>query len=91
MNKRQVTITPSKRSIYIHSLHQRIRLVSTEDRPISKDQCLKRIGAAAYHMYIWRSKNDKAVQIFAASLQDIEKALALKKKVNVVSYLPKAH
>ena len=91
MNKRQVTIAPSKRSIYIHSSHQRIRLVSTEDRPISKDRCLKRISAAAYHTYIRRLKNDKAVQIFTASLQDIEKALAPKKKVNVVSYLPKAH
>jgi hypothetical protein len=91
MNKRQLTIALSKRSIYIHSSHQRIRLVSTEDRPISKDQCLKQIGAAAYHTYIRRSKNDKAVQIFAASLRDIEKALAPKKKVDVMSHLPKAH
>jgi hypothetical protein len=31
------------------------------------------------------------VQVFAASLRDIEKALALKKKVDVMSLLPKAH
>ncbi|KAG9184899.1 hypothetical protein G6011_06845, partial [Alternaria panax] len=91
MNKRQVTIAPSKKSIYIHSSHQRIRLISTEDRPIPKDLQLKRIGATAYYTYIRRSKNDKTVQIFAASLQDIEKALAPKKKVDVMSYLPKAH
>lgn len=91
MNKRQVTIAPSKKSIYIHSSHQRIRLISTEDRPIPKDLRLKRIGATAYYTYIRRSKNDKTVQIFAASLQDIEKALAPKKKVDVMSYLPKAH
>ena len=91
MNKRQVTIAPSKKSIYIHSSHQRIRLISTEDRPIPKDLRLKRIGATAYYTYIRRSRNDKTVQIFAASLQDIEKALAPKKKVDVMSYLPKAH
>ncbi|KAK1914177.1 hypothetical protein P3342_007423 [Pyrenophora teres f. teres] len=91
MNKRQVTIAPSKRSIYIHSSHQRIRLISTEDRPISKDRRLKQISAAAYCMYIRHSKNNKAVQVFAASLRDIEKALAPKKKVDVMSLLPKAH
>jgi transposase InsO family protein len=91
MNKRQVTIAPSKRSIYIHSTHQRIRLISTEDRPISKNQRLKRISAVAYYTYIRHLKKDKPVQIFAASLQDIEKALAPKKKVNVMPLLPKAH
>ena len=91
MNKRQVTIAPSKKSIYIHSSHQRIRLVSTEDRPILKDQRLKRISAVAYYTYIRHSRNDKAVQIFAASLRDIEKALAPKKKVDAMALLPKAH
>jgi hypothetical protein len=91
MNKRQVTIAPSKRSIYIHSSHQRIRLISTEDCPIPRNPNVKQINAAAYHSYIRRSKKDQSIQVFAASLKDIEKALALKKKVNVMSFLPKAH
>jgi predicted aspartyl protease len=61
MNKRQVTIAPSKRSIYIHSSHQRIRLISTEDRPIPRNLNVKQINAAAYHSYIRRSKKDQSI------------------------------
>jgi transposase InsO family protein/predicted aspartyl protease len=91
MNKRQVTIAPSKRSIYIHSSNQRIRLISTEDRPIPRDPSMKQINAAAYYTYLRRSKTDKSIRVFAASLNDIEKALAPKEKVDVTSLLPKAH
>jgi hypothetical protein len=91
MNKRQVTIAPSKRSIYIHSSHQRICLISTEDRPIPRDPSMKQINAAAYHSYIQRSKTDQSIQVFAVSLKDIEKALAPKKMVDVMSLLPEAH
>ena len=91
MNKRQVTIAPSKKSIYIHSSQQRLRLISTEDRPIPRNAMTRQINAAAYSSYLRRAKKDKTIQVFAASLKDIEKALAPRKKVNVLSLLPKAH
>ena len=83
MNKREVTIAPSKKSIYIRSTGQRLRFLSTEDRPIShRPGFVKQINAAAYSTWIRKHKTDKSVQVFAASLADIQKALEPKKKVD---------
>jgi hypothetical protein len=91
MNKRQVIITLAKRSIYIYLSQERIRLISTKNRPIPCDLSMRQINAAAYYSYLQRSKRDKSICVFSASLKDIEKALASKRKVDVISLLPKAH
>lgn len=61
MNKRKVTVAPSKKTIYIHSSGQRIRLVSTEDRPLKKSHQLKEITAVAYGSYLRRYKKDRTI------------------------------
>jgi hypothetical protein len=70
INKRQVTIAPSKRSIYIYIYfsHQRICLTSTKNCPIPWDPSIKQTNAAADHFYIQHSKADQSIQVFAASL-----------------------
>ena len=91
MNKRNVTISPKKNSIYIHSTGQRLHLLSTEDRPIHRDYKIREVSAAAYGTYLRANKKNKAVQVFAASLADIQKALEPKKKVDFEAMLPEEH
>ena len=91
MNKRKVTIAPSKSSIYIHSTGQRIRLVSTEERPLAR-QSLTQVNAAAFSTHLLESRrHPSTVQVFAASLADIQKALEPRKKVDFEALLPEAH
>ena len=52
INKRQVTITPSKKSIYIYLSSQRIRLISTKDRLILRNLNIRQISATAYYSYL---------------------------------------
>ena len=73
MDRLRVTIAPAKRSIYIHSTRQRIRLLSKEGEPVPilpSHQPLRQIGAAAYSLYLRASKENNTI-VFAALLVDI--------------------
>jgi len=82
-NKHNVTIAPAKKSIYIHSEGIRIRLHSKEGahppQPIVTE-----ISAVAMHKHIRDSQRKPgSVEIFAASMADIQKALAPKAKLTL--------
>lgn len=93
MDRLQVTIAPAKRSIYIHSTRQRIRLLSREGEPVPilrNHRPLYQIGAAAYSYHL-RALKENDTEVFAASLADIQKALEPKKRVDFRALLPEAH
>jgi hypothetical protein len=76
-NKHNLTIAPAKNSIYVYSETTCICLCSKEEEllPIPT---VHKISAAAMQKHIQASKKDKSVSIFAASMADIQKALAPK-------------
>ncbi|KAF2731299.1 hypothetical protein EJ04DRAFT_526222 [Polyplosphaeria fusca] len=78
MNRDQVTIAPAKKSIYLHALGIRIRSQEGKAHPLE----IREVGATEYQrlMKIAQQKKDanEAVTVFAASLADINKALAPK-------------
>jgi hypothetical protein len=76
MDRFDVTIAPAKKSIFIHGTQTRIRS-REEKRAIEK---LRFLNAAAYSTLIKRSKRDSSINLFAASLADIEKAFKKKSK-----------
>jgi hypothetical protein len=76
MDCSDVTIAPAKKSIFIHGTQTRIRSREGK-RAIEK---LRLLDAAAYSTLIKRSKKDSLVDLFAASLADIEKAVKTKSK-----------
>jgi hypothetical protein len=76
MDRIDVTIAPAKKSIFIHGTQTRIRS-QEEKRAIEK---LRLLDAATYSTLIKRSKKDSSINLFAASLADIEKALKKKSK-----------
>ena len=88
MNRNQVTIAPAKKSIYLHALGIRIRSQEGRAHPLE----IREVCATEFRrlMNIARRKKNQqeAVQIFAASLADINKALAPKPKVDVLSLVP---
>jgi hypothetical protein len=88
MDHQNVTIAPAKKSIYIHSKKFRVR--SQEGKTLWKPT--QRVSAATFAGLIRRAKASlEQVQIFAASLADINKALEPKKTVNVKALLPKQY
>jgi len=91
MDKRKVTIAPFKQSIYVHSTGQRIRLQARNGKPQQDGLRPREISAVAYVSWIQRSKTDSTVKVFAASMADIQKALAPKAKVDHEALVPEAH
>ena len=88
MDHQNVTIAPAKRSLFIHSRGIRVRC----DESIATRSATHQVSAATFAGLIRRSKDpEKRVQIFAASIADINKALAPKKAVDVRSLLPKQY
>jgi hypothetical protein len=82
-NKHNVTIAPAKKSIYIHSEGIRIRLRSKEGKS-PQQPMVQEISAVAMHKHIQDSqRNPGSVQIFTASMADIQKALAPKAKFSL--------
>jgi hypothetical protein len=89
MNRNKVTIAPAKKSIYLHALGIRIRSQEGKAHPLE----IREVGATEFQrlMNIARRKKQKpqeVVQIFAASLADVNKALAPKPNVDVLSLVP---
>ena len=84
MSRHHVTLAPAKKSIFIHSSHTRVR--SKEGRKPS--QATKPVSAAAYSSWLARSKKDRGIQVYSASMSDIQKALQRKKKADPREKLP---
>ena len=86
MDHQNVTIAPAKRSLFIHSRGIRVRC----DESVASRNVASQVSAATFAGLIKRSKDpEKRVQVFAASIADINKALAPKKIVDIKSLLPK--
>jgi hypothetical protein len=81
-NKHDVTIAPAKKTIYIHSERTRIRLRSKEGE-LPPKPTVHEISAIAMQKYIQASKKDKSIQVFTASMADIQKALAPKAQLSL--------
>jgi hypothetical protein len=87
MDRRNVTIAPAKKSIFIHLKGIRVR--STEG---TLQGGVRRVDAAAFAALLRRHKSaPNSVQIFAALIADIDKALQKKKLVDVRALLPKQY
>jgi hypothetical protein len=86
MDYQNVTIAPAKRSLYIHSKGIRVRC----DEGVAGQNVASQVSAATFAGLLKRSKDPETrVRVFAASIADINKALAPKKAVDVRSLLPK--
>ena len=85
MNRNHVTIAPAKKSIYIHTVGLRIFSREGKKHPLE----LKEIGANAFKKLLdqlreRKKKNDQEpIQVFAASLADINKVLAPKPRISL--------
>lgn len=89
MQKNDVRIDAKGKRMYIKATNIRFRQNDKE----TELNCLS-ISAAAYRLWINKAKKNKnkgAVQCFAASMADIEKALAPKKKVDLKKTLPEQY
>ena len=87
MNHNDVTVAPKKKSLFIHSTGVRVK--STEG---VHSQEIRQIKAAAFAALIHRHKKaPDSIQIFAASIADINKALQPKKRIDVKALLPKQY
>ena len=86
MDHQNVTIAPAKRSLFIHSKGIRVRC----DESVVSQNVARQVSAATFAGLLKRSKDpETGVRVFAASIADINKALAPKKAVDVRSLLPK--
>ena len=83
LDHREVSISSAKRSLYIHSAGVRVRTEEGKKPPSE----LRQVNAAAFAA-LARRKSLSRVQVFAASIADINKALQPKKKVDVKATLP---
>ncbi|RYN98817.1 hypothetical protein AA0121_g13479 [Alternaria tenuissima] len=85
MDHQHVTIAPAKRSLFIHSRGIRVRC----DESVAS-QNVAQVSATTFAGLLKRSRDrESGVRVFAASIADINKALAPKKAVDVKSLLPK--
>jgi hypothetical protein len=83
-----VTIAPAKKSLFIHSKGIRVRCYDSLNAPNTTLQ----VSAATFAGLLRRAKNPaEGVRVFAASIADINKALAPKAAVDVKSLLPKQY
>jgi hypothetical protein len=88
MDYQNVSIAPAKRSLFIHSKGIRIRC--HEGHSILN--AAQQVSAATFAGLIRRAENSaEKIRVFAASIADINKALAPKKAVDVRSLLPKQY
>lgn len=86
MDHRNVTIAPAKKSLFIHSKGLRVRC----NEGVTTKSIASQVNAATFAGLIRRSKDpEKRIRVFAASIADINKALAPKKVVDIKSLLPK--
>lgn len=84
MDHRDVSVAPAKKSIFIHSKGIRVR--STEG---TLRGGISQVSAATFAALVRRHRSaPKSVQIFTASIADIDKALQPKKPVDVRALLP---
>lgn len=93
MDRLGVTIAPKARSIYVHSQGKRIRILSKEGElvpHIKGRQPTIQISATAFGSHIQSSKKGTC-SVFAASLADIEKALAVKPAFDFREQLPEQY
>jgi hypothetical protein len=88
MDHRDVTVAPAKKSLFIHSKGIRVRCNEGAVSTIATQL----VNAASFAGLMKRAKDlPETISIFAASLADINKALAPKKKVDVMALLPKQY
>ncbi|KAF9700524.1 hypothetical protein EKO04_001724 [Ascochyta lentis] len=84
MDKNEVTIAPAKKSLFIHSSRTRVR--SREGaRP---NQLPKPVSPELYQALRKRSKTDRNIELFSASIADIQKALKKKELTDPQDLLP---
>jgi hypothetical protein len=82
-----VSIAPAKKSIFIHLKGIQVR--STEG---TLQEGVRQVSAATFAVLLRRHRNAlNSVQIFAALIADINKALQKKKLVDVHALLPKQY
>jgi ABC-type transporter Mla MlaB component len=87
IDRRNVTIAPAKKSIFIHLKGIQVR--STEG---TLQGGVQQVDTTAFAALLHRHKSaPNSVQIFAASIADINKALQKKKLVDVRALLPKQY
>ena len=87
MDHRNVSIAPAKKSIFIYSKGIRVR--STEGTLQGE---VRQVSAVTFAALLRRHRNaPNSVQIFAALIADIDKALQKKKLVDVRALLPKQY
>lgn len=84
MEKHHVTLAPAKKSIFIHSTRTRVR----SKEGLRPDLAPQWVSPELYQALKKRSKKDSGIQIFAASMADIEKALRKKDAVDPRAILP---
>lgn len=85
MKKNHVRVSPRNECLYIGSPGLRIPNVRQErQRTID----LRAISAAAFSMVVRRQQKRKDIDVFAASLADIEKALSVKSPIDPRTKLP---
>lgn len=83
-DRHNVTIAPAKKSIFIHSTRTRVR--SKEGlKPENAPRC---VSPELYHALRKRSKKDPTIEIFSASMADIQKALRKKESLDPRTALP---
>ena len=89
MNRNKVTIAPAKKSIYLHALGIRIRSQEGKAHPLEiREVCATEFQRLMNIARRRKQNSQEVVQIFAALLADINKALAPKPKVDVLSLVP---
>ena len=86
MKKNDVQISPRKECLYIGPSSLRILNMQREQRT-KMDHAL--VSAAAFSLLSRHRKKGKRVEVFAASLADIDKALAVKTYIDPRTKLPK--
>lgn len=85
MRKNDVRLSPKKAYLHIGPFNLRVPNVLKEKRTVT-DHGL--VSAAAFSLLVHRQKKQKNIQVFSASMADIEKALTVKKITDPRTKLP---
>jgi hypothetical protein len=85
MRKNDVRLSPKKACLYIGPFNLRVLNTLKEERT-TMDHGL--VSAAAFTLLVHRQKKQKNIQVFSASMADIEKALTVKKLTDPRTKLP---
>lgn len=86
MESEGVVISPAKKRLWISSSNSRVWNRST--KPLPSTIAALEISATSMSTYIRKQRKDSSIQLFAASLKDIEKALRPKPKGDPKKLLP---